>query len=200
MCDPTSPTFTCLLEETELFRITGDANPLTEGHILIIPRQHVDCIANYDATQLQEYRGLHDRVAAFVKRNYGSVATFEHGKFGQTVYHSHVHVLPFTGSLDEIVPEGLSHAEPLENISELKQRFERDGGYLYVSVDDEQFTIDKTLVARRFFRDRFASALHVQERGDWKQTYDNPALRSVLDAECDHLRQKWLADRLLPRD
>src|SRR6185369_2276572 len=126
MCDGASPTFAYLLAETELFRITCDASPLTEGHILIIPKAHVDCLASYDDALLSEFQDHYRRVMDFVRKTYGSVATFEHGKFGQTVYHSHVHVLPFTGTLEQIVPEGAAHAEPLADISGLKQRFDRD--------------------------------------------------------------------------
>lgn len=190
-CDPTSQAFTYLLEETENFSIVCDAHPLEEGHILIIPKQHISCIAEYSEEVYKEFLQLYKKCSDFVKKTYGSISTFEHGKFGQTVFHSHVHLMPFTGSTIDIIPEGKEKLTKIDNLEELRTYFKRDGGYLFFSIEDSMWIVDLSLAVPRFFRDRFALALHKPERGNWKTMRANEKLMEQGQKDDLATQAKW---------
>ena len=190
-CDPQSQAFKFLLKETNNFRVVCDAHPLCEGHILIIPKLHLSSIAQYDDVTYQEFKPLYDQVASFVKETYGPVASFEHGKFGQTVFHSHVHFLPFKGNLDDILPEGEIRTSEIVNLEELKSAYQRDDGYLFVSIRDRKWTVDTALAAPRFFRDRFANAIGKPERAAWKEVHINEEIMAEVSIENENAQRKW---------
>lgn len=175
-CDRKGFAFEFLIEETEHFSVTCDAHPLCEGHLLIIPKRHTCCIGTYTQEEFAEFVPLYTRVSNWVAKHYEKVATFEHGKIGQTVFHSHVHLLPFSGKVLRIVPEGIDKLRPHQFMEALSPLYQQAGGYLYFSIGHHRWTVDPELGQPRFFRDRFAKALGREERANWKETRQNPAL------------------------
>ena len=190
-CDPTSQAFQYLLQETSYFYIVCDSHAIVEGHILIIPKQHVSCVAEYPPVVYDQFLLLYKKASDFLKINYHAVSTFEHGKFGQTVFHSHVHFLPFDGSPLDIVPEGQEKLRVLPDLSNLKELFKKDGGYLFFSIGTDQWSVDVSLVAPRFFRDRFANALGRPERGNWKAMRLNKAIMKKVAEEATTTQHLW---------
>lgn len=191
-CDPASHAFEYPLEPpVEDFYLLCDSNNIVEGHLLIIPKQHLSGIGEFSEALLEKFKPLHERTRQFVKDQYGSVAVFEHGKFGQTVFHSHIHYLPFTGKPTDIIPEGADKLRPLAKLEDLKDVYNRDGGYLFFSIGDEMWTVDPALAAPRFFRDRFAQALGVPERGNWKAMREDPAMMQTVVDMCHVTQKKW---------
>jgi diadenosine tetraphosphate (Ap4A) HIT family hydrolase len=190
-CSIDSQAYFSPLEETKNFHIICDAHPLEEGHILVIPKAHVSCIGVYDPALLAEFKEIHDQVSKFVLTTYGSVATFEHGVFGQTVFHSHIHYLPFTGSSEEIVPEGKDNCMQLNDLSGLQQLFQKEGGYLFFSIGDNMWTVNAELTKPRFFRDRFAIALGHPERGSWKDMHHDAEVMKVVEQENQNVQKAW---------
>lgn len=191
-CDPTSQAFKYPLEETDDFWVVCDAHSIEPGHILIIPKLHLSCIGEYDDATLAKFISLHTKAIEFVRATFGQpVGVFEHGKLGQTVFHSHVHYLPFSGTPTDVVPEGADKLSPLASLSDLKGIFERDGGYLFFGIGDTMWTVDTSLAAPRFFRDRFARALGVPEYGNWKTMHVDPAIMQVVDQQNRSTQEKW---------
>ncbi len=92
---------TIVLAETEHFIVLADNAPLVEGHTLIIPRQHFDCFGAVPAALDDDLLALKARVARFCAAVYRPASFFEHGVFGQSVPHAHLHVAP-------LGPSGLS--------------------------------------------------------------------------------------------
>ncbi|MDB5171110.1 MAG: hypothetical protein JWO35_804 [Candidatus Saccharibacteria bacterium] len=191
-CSLASQAYLYSLGETSSFRIVCDAHPLKEGHILVIPKAHLSCIGEYEPGLLQEFKELYDKVSTFVQVQYGSVATFEHGVFGQTVFHSHIHFLPFTGSPDDIVPEGAEKRTPLADLSELQELYKGQGGYLFFSIGKDMWTVDTDLAEPRFFRDRFASAIGHPERGSWKEMHQNAETMEIVEKENLSVQENWI--------
>lgn len=179
------------LKTTDNFYVVCDVHPLTEGHILIIPKNHLSCIGEYPGKILMEFQELYDSVLMFLKTNYGSAASFEHGIIGQTVFHSHIHLLPFTGKTEDIVPEGSNRIKPLHSLFDLNEIFEKEKGYLFFSIQDKMYVVDRILGAPRFFRDRFAKALGEVERGNWKTMKDKKNLMEKAEVEIESLISKW---------
>jgi diadenosine tetraphosphate (Ap4A) HIT family hydrolase len=138
-CNPNSEAYKYLLDRTNNFSIVCDPHPITKGHILIIPKEHYSCIGEYPNDVYREFLNLYKKVSDFVKKEYGSVSTFEHGKFGQTVFHSHVHFMPFNGKPTNIIPEGEDKLTVIDDLSKLKDELEKDGGYLFFSIEDNKW-------------------------------------------------------------
>ena len=122
-CDRTSSAYTYTLLLTEHFSVVCDLHCLEQGHILIIPKKHFSCIADYPPDVYKEFLQLYGKIEAFETEVYASSASFEHGVLGQTVFHSHVHFLPFAGSPTEIVPEGPKYLRSIPSVDSLKRIF-----------------------------------------------------------------------------
>jgi diadenosine tetraphosphate (Ap4A) HIT family hydrolase len=83
----------------DLVAVVPDANPVTEGHLLVLPVRHVpDFFEMTDLEARDAYTALHelrDRLLADdpqiegfnVGTNCGEVA-------GQTIFHAHIHLIP----------------------------------------------------------------------------------------------------------
>ena len=190
-CDQTSDAYTYLLETTQFFSVVCDYHPLLEGHLLIIPKKHLSCVGEYPEPLYQEFISLYKKYSEFIKSEYGAVSSFEHGKFGQSVFHSHIHLLPYDGNPKDIVPEGQAYLSKIENLSELKSILKRDGGYLFFSIGREDWIVEKNLTSPRFFRDRFAIALGHPERGDWKTMHVNQKAMITANRMNESVRKKF---------
>lgn len=196
-CDPNCWVFDYLLSESKFFYVLCDPNPIIEGHLLIIPKRHVSCVGAYTQEEYEECKQLYDKVSGWILEEYGSIATFEHGKIGQTVFHSHIHLMPFTGAVEQIIPEGNQKLQTLESISTLSDIYQAEGQYLFVSIGEKMWVVDSSLGVPRFFRDRFARVLNKLERGNWKELRKN----SILLQECheDNVRcQAKITKRINP--
>ena len=75
-----------------------DKYPVSDGHVLVVPRRHVESIFDLNAL---EYHGVWELVATVrrLRAAHPGVAGFNVGvnvgRFaGQTVGHAHVHVIP----------------------------------------------------------------------------------------------------------
>ena len=189
-CDLQSFAYKYPLEVTENFVVVCDGHPLEEGHILIIPKKHLSCVGEFSDIFYEEFIFLYQKYYQVLIKNYGVVASFEHGKIGQTVFHSHVHLLPFNGNIVDIIPEGESFIHQIEGLKNLKQEFQQKGQYLFFSLSERCFLVDTSLGKPRFFRDRFANALGNSERGNWKNMHNNKELMDIAQREIISLMSK----------
>lgn len=180
-----------LLKETNNFRVVCDVHPLVEGHILIMPKEHLSCMGEYSEELFQEFMKLYDEFSTFLLVTYGSVASFEHGKIGQTVFHSHVHLLPFNGEPSEIILEGKDKLTKMKLLAELNDTFKTNGQYLFFSIGKNLWIVDTALGAPGFFRNRFASALGRSERGNWKRMHADATLMAQAHKEIANLEAQW---------
>lgn len=193
-CDSTGWAFRWVLTKSSYFTVLCDVHPLVEGHLLIIPKRHTSCAGEYTKEEWKDFLPLYQRMSDWVLREFGSVATFEHGKIGQTVFHSHIHILPFSGNSEQIVPEGEATLRPLQAVEKLVDIFQQEGQYLYVSINQQKWVVDTSLGVPRFFRDRFAKALGCPQRADWKATSQNPQLMGIGKEENDRCRNRFIQE------
>lgn len=75
-----------------------DARPLFHGHVLVVPRPHVELLTDLPADQLGPLFERVQQVAAAVPAALGAEGTFVamNNKVSQSVPHLHVHVVPRT--------------------------------------------------------------------------------------------------------
>lgn len=158
---------------------------------MIIPKDHFPCVGAYPQKLFEEFLNLYHKASAFLKKEYQVMSSFEHGVIGQTVFHSHVHLLPFQGEPEIIVPEGQTNLIPIIQLASLLKTFKKEGKYLFFSIDRKMWLVQTSLGVPRFFRDRFARALGTPERGDWKQMEQNQEIMKQAQEDIIKLEKKW---------
>lgn len=192
-CNPDLQALSYRLLVTDNFYVVCDAHPLIEGHLLIIPKEHISCVGAFNQDLFTEFLMLYDKFYAFVKKSYSKAASFEHGVIGQTVFHAHVHILPFAGTPEKIIPEGSNKMHVIQNIGNVRDIFQIGGQYLFFSIGESMWTVDTALGVPRFFRDRFAVALGHPERGDWRKMEVTEVLLNEGKADIERLKNMWNA-------
>ena len=75
-----------------------DTRPLFKGHVLVVPRIHVDTVADLPAELLPVLMGAAQRTAGAVVAGLGAQGSFVamNNVVSQSVPHLHVHVVPRT--------------------------------------------------------------------------------------------------------
>lgn len=75
-----------------------DVTPLFPGHVLLVPRAHVETLVDLDAADVEPIFSATRRMAAAVRQALGAEGTFVamNNKVSQSVPHLHVHVVPRT--------------------------------------------------------------------------------------------------------
>ncbi|MES4792534.1 MAG: HIT family protein [Chloroflexota bacterium] len=84
-----------VLDEPEVVAFL-DARPLFHGHTLVVPRLHVELLADLPASLLAPVFGAAQRVSAAVVDALGADGSFvaNNNRVSQSVPHLHVHVVP----------------------------------------------------------------------------------------------------------
>ena len=87
-----------VIYENEEFRVMLDRFPASKGHVLIIPKKHVDNIYDLEPESAGRLFELATRFAPIIKRAFGNEGLNiiqNNGKAaGQTVPHYHLHMIP----------------------------------------------------------------------------------------------------------
>jgi histidine triad (HIT) family protein len=73
-----------------------DTRPVFPGHTLVVPRPHLETLADLPVEALSGYFGLVQRLAVAVEKGLGADGTFVamNNKISQSVPHLHCHVVP----------------------------------------------------------------------------------------------------------
>jgi histidine triad (HIT) family protein len=96
-----------------------DVSPLADGHVLIVPREHVACIEDLSPTGAERLFRIVVRLAGPVRQALGAAGTtigVNNGEVtGQTIPHVHVHIVPRwaddgAGSIHTIFPRKTSRS------------------------------------------------------------------------------------------
>jgi diadenosine tetraphosphate (Ap4A) HIT family hydrolase len=121
-----------VLAQTDHFLVVADHAPLVEGHLLIIPRAHYACYGAVPDAFEDEFLALKRRVRHFLATSYQMPAFFEHGVFRQTVYHAHLHAMPF-GALDiELSVLAAENALLVGSLADVRRWYREHGHYFYL--------------------------------------------------------------------
>lgn len=84
--------------EDDAFLAFLDIRPTTEGHTLVIPKEHYDTLLDTPADVAGRFIGVVQKVASGVKNGVGAPACnidVNVGKeAGQVIFHTHIHIIP----------------------------------------------------------------------------------------------------------
>ncbi len=178
------------LYDDDFFWIVCDVHPLVQGHILIIPKEHVSAMGNLSDDAFKKYADLYKKVKLFINAFYGEVGIFEHGITGQTVFHAHSHFLPFNHDTKEIIPDKKA-LHKISNLGDLKNEFAQKQKYLFFENKNQMWLVDTKLGFPRFFRDIFAKLLSAEKRANWKKARENQELMQQFKKDIFTLINNW---------
>lgn len=134
-----------VLFETAHFYAMPDKFPLLPGHILIISKPHLRCLAEAADPQLAELDQAADRVRKFLVDAYGGEPfTWENGISGQSVFHAHLHLLPCPRVELPQPLEAYEDVVPLDDWAALRAFFDQHGRYRYLDLRGQKFVIGST--------------------------------------------------------
>jgi len=121
------------LAETEHFYLLADNAPLIEGHLLLVPHGHYACYGAVPAAYEAEFAALKWRAARFLATAYRAPTFFEHGVFRQTVFHAHLHALPFgVTPLDLFGRASAAGGRPARSLADVRAWYAERGHYFYL--------------------------------------------------------------------
>jgi diadenosine tetraphosphate (Ap4A) HIT family hydrolase len=85
--------------DTSGFRITPTLGQIAEGHLLIVPHDHVCALADLPQDEIARLEDLCQRVRSILTGTYGECIFFEHGirnvgSGGCGIDHAHMHAVP----------------------------------------------------------------------------------------------------------
>lgn len=158
-----------VLKETPSFLLVADHAPLVEGHLLIIPRTHYACYGAVPAELDAELLALKQEVRRFAERFYAALLFWEHGVFRQTVFHAHLHCIPF-GIASYHLKEPL-HSIVVQEQEDLRRWYRTQGAYFYLE-DTQQallFPAEQERYQQVVLQVLWGSLSPQQQRAGWHQ-------------------------------
>lgn len=121
-----------ILAETEHFILLADHAPLVEGHLLIVPRRHLACYGALPAALEADFLAAKRRASAFLRARYRAPIFFEHGVFRQTVFHAHLHAIPFGAVRFGVRALAAEHGRPVGALADVRDWYAQRGHYFYI--------------------------------------------------------------------
>ena len=109
------PSYT--IYEDDIVKVFLDVNPMSPGHMLIIPKKHFENILEVDAQTLahvmQVTQNLAKQIVEKLNAKGLNILTNTNEVAGQTVHHFHVHILPRYDE-KELVIEFNDHSQDVD--------------------------------------------------------------------------------------
>lgn len=192
-CDPKNLA-AGMIAETEAFYVTATKGQITEGgYVLIVPKRHSDCVGAMRDEEAAALAKLTEAVSGTIKEAYGKYVTlFEHGVVGQTIRHTHIHLVPADLDIARRVRNDFPMAEndTMESLDQLPALYRNspDKTYLFWKRDGGPATIAWNPSAPpQYLRIVTANLLGRPERANWR-TMDPELDAKLVDETISKLR------------
>jgi histidine triad (HIT) family protein len=172
--------------------ILADANPLEMGHIIVIPKIHVNAIGDLPDHYLPELNGIIEDI----KKAYASInqpaVYFEPGFNGQSVFHAHIHFIPGSFLLSEALESYGSRIIKLNHIGEIINIYKENGYYvLFWDHRGLQAAIPGAPTNPMLFRKIIASQLLNLSIIDWNGYASDSELTKISKSNILELKNLW---------
>jgi diadenosine tetraphosphate (Ap4A) HIT family hydrolase len=182
-----------IMREYADFYVMADVAPLVEGHTLIIARPHLRCLGVMPRELDEQFLAIKGQVGRFLRRTYGVEPVFwEHGIFGQSVPHLHLHCIPLP--LPRTVPQvGLPVAGAPTDLHAVRTWFAGRGHYWYAEQDGRGYLCPPDPDAYRAANAEFDALMDVPDdaRPFWEH---REMLQRRGDLLVRRLLVKWFDD------
>lgn len=163
--------------ETANFCVIPSIGQITEGHLLIVPKEHYLSTGHLPERFIGEVKGIKDRLYAALARSYKAPIFFEHGcseeNGGCGVYHAHIHAVP-CGETEKFW-ERLSREHTLSKLSDISGLAAYSkAGNAYIYLEDchrNEYSSKASGIPSQYLRKLLAESM-LNGNWDWR-SYKN---------------------------
>jgi diadenosine tetraphosphate (Ap4A) HIT family hydrolase len=183
--------------QTSDFVIVPSVGPLTEGHVLVIPRQHYLSFRSLPGHLHDDAVDVLNVVGTVVESCYGPFVCFEHGSVGDSVIssgastvHAHLHIVPCVVDLMDIITKKFRH-QRLKGLRDLFSiRSDKpylyfasaSGGAVYAEVDHQ--------LPNQYLRREICKLLGKPDKWDWRVYMDIESLKRTKDRLMEYFQRE----------
>ena len=135
---------TRIVFSTDNFVALPSLAPLVEGHMLLLPKNHITSLAQLTSDQMEEFKNLLKFVCRKINKLWSGPIIFEHGVgSGKTggcgVTHAHLHLVPLSSvnkvSLWSLIIQELDEFPFQATLFEILDRLDPKDSYLLIGED-----------------------------------------------------------------
>lgn len=153
-----------MVAETRHFLLLAAAEPLVEGHLLLVPRDHLSCLAAFPASLDAELARLKERALQMLAETCGQAALFERGDPRSASAHAQIHALAVGQDLLPELREGRA-AVAVDDLEQARAEAQRRGRYLYWESGTARAVLDDPGDAELSELDRLRATLPPSRQG-----------------------------------
>lgn len=152
--------------------------PLTTGHMLLVPRQHLTSFGALDAADWADALKAIAGVEGLLERRFGVTLAFEHGTSGSPtaggcgIDHAHMHFLPVRRSVRGLppLPDAKWHQLDDNWLVQLQSLSSQRVSYVYIrTAEGSHFATPVRSLPSQFVRRWMAEQVGLK-RWDWRQS------------------------------
>ena len=175
-----------VVAETDNFYIKVGKSIITEGHVMIISKEHLKAIFAMNDSLLNEFIILKDKLTKFLQDRYFDPFIVEHGGVMQSVFHGHMHFVPrksnfydkqdqFKNMVENYLKEhGEIKYENIDSLNRVLDIFKEDNEYLYFEQGN------KRIVVRTKFLTKDYIGNNIEKQLNYRRFYYNITGRKSL--------------------
>jgi diadenosine tetraphosphate (Ap4A) HIT family hydrolase len=176
-----------VVAQTQHLAVLVDLSPLTEGHLLIVPRREVPAFADLDAPASADWDNLESQLRQRLTEEWRHPTIFEHGSSSKMhgsacITHAHLHLVPAAlGLVARLADDGVQFL-PVGGLDEVSEAIGPDRPYLYVQEPGSQGMVAAADLDQRpsqYLRRQAAQALGLDEP-DWEVVVRHDLLRETV--------------------
>ena len=160
-----------VIEETKNFFVIPSLGALVEGYIMIVSKEHVNCLIELDSVVLEEYNELIEKYRNIFIKFYGKYPiVFEHGTPNinglctSCVVHAHSHIVNHNYKDENEIIKKLNFEE-INSINDIKNQ-----NYIfYQNQFNKKFVTYKYKPIRQMMRLLIAKDLGMEGKYNWRE-------------------------------
>ena len=164
-----------ILWKSKNFYVKVGVGILAPGHVMLIPEEHISCLAELSVPLSKEFLLIKEKVFNKIKSAFSEPIAYEHGIYGQSINHAHLHILPQKNqyySLKNIkgsLFEGLKYTQ-IKDFFQLREIFNEEGSYFYLESSGQKwvFHTKGQPEGRYLFRKEFARLTGLHGLKKWQ--------------------------------
>lgn len=160
---------------------------LAPGHVMVVPKKHMSCFAELPKQLRKEFISIKEDIFNKVKSNFYEPIVYEHGIYGQSINHAHLHFLPSKNeyyTLENIKENFFKSMKStqIDNTLQIREVFQREGSYFYLEQEGKKWIFHtKGLEEGKFtFRKEFAKLTGLHGLTDWQKMPEEEKQRNEL--------------------
>jgi len=175
-----------ILWNSENFYVKVGIGILAPGHVMLLPKMHMACFAQLPKQLSNEFISVKDKLFNKIKYAFNEPIIYEHGVYGQSIKHAHLHFLPSRNNyynfknIKENIFKSLKSAR-IDNMFQIADVFKKEGSYFYLEQNGRKWVIHtKGREEGKFtFRKEFARLTGLYALEAWQTMPESEKQRNI---------------------